>query len=52
MMLNDAESFVRVQNIFNAQNFDKSLKETAKFIESHTAEYSTMPTIEQVNAAT
>ena len=52
MMLNDAESFVRIQNIFNAQNFDKSLRETAKFIESHTAEYSTMPTIEQVNAAT
>ena len=37
MMLNDAESFVRIQNIFNAQNFDKSLRETAKFIESHTA---------------
>lgn len=52
MMLNDAESYVRVQNIFNSENFDKSLKESAKFIEKHTAEYSTMPTIDQVNAAT
>ena len=52
MMLNDAESYVRVQNIFNAENFDKSLREPAKFIEKHTAEYSTMPTAEQINAAT
>jgi len=52
MMLNDAESYVRVQNIFNANNFDKSLREAAKFIESHTGEYNTMPTVEQVNAAT
>ena len=52
MMLNDAESYVRVQNIFNSENFDKSLREPAKFIEKHTAEYSTMPTAEQINAAT
>jgi len=52
MMLNDAESYVRVQNIFNAENFDKSLREAARFVASHTSEYSTMPTIEQVNAAT
>ena len=44
--------YVRVQNIFNANNFDKSLREAAKFIEKHTGEYNTMPTIEQVNAAT
>ena len=52
MMLNDAESYVRVQNIFNAENFDKSLREPAKFIEKHTADYSTMPTADQINAAT
>ena len=52
MMLNDAESYVRVQNIFNSENFDKSLREAAKFIETHTAEYSTMPTADQINAAT
>ena len=51
MMLNDAQSFIRVQNIFNADNFDRSLKEAAKFIEKHTADHSTMPTYSQVNAA-
>ena len=51
MMLNDAQSFIRVQNIFNADNFDRSLKEAAKFIEKHTADHSTMPTYDQVNAA-
>ena len=51
MMLNDAQTFVRVQNIFNAENFDRSLREAAKFIEKHTTDHSTMPAIEQVNAA-
>lgn len=51
MMLNDAQSFVRVQNIFNSENFDRSLREAAKFIEKHTADHSTMPTYDQVNAA-
>ena len=51
MMLNDAQSFVRVQNIFKADNFDRSLKEAAKFIEKHTADHNTMPTYDQVNAA-
>ena len=51
MMLNDAQTFVRVQNIFNSNNFDKSLREAAKFIEKHTADHSTMPTIEQINAS-
>ena len=49
MMLSDAQSFIRVQNIFNSENFDRSLREAAKFIETHTAEHSTMPTYEQVN---
>ena len=51
MMLNDAQSFIRVQNIFNADNFDRSLKEAARFIEKHTADHSTMPTYDQVNAS-
>ena len=51
MMLNDAQTFVRVQNIFNSENFDRSLKEAAKFIEKHTTDHATMPAIEQVNAA-
>lgn len=50
MMLHDAQSYVRVQNIFNPENFDRSLRETAKFIMDHAEKQSTMPTIEQVNA--
>ena len=51
MMLNDAQTFVRVQNIFNEENFDRSLREAAKFIEKHTTVHATMPAYEQVNAA-
>jgi hypothetical protein len=35
IMLSDAESFVRVQNIYNADNFDKSIKAAAKFIKEY-----------------
>jgi hypothetical protein len=32
MMLQDAESYVRVQNIYNPENFDRSLRPAAEFI--------------------
>jgi len=35
MMLQDAESYVRVQNIYNSENFDRSLRPVAEFIASH-----------------
>ena len=52
MMLQDAESYVRVQNIFNPENFDRGLRDTAKFIKEHSDQYKTMPNLEQINAAT
>ena len=52
MMLEDAQSYVRVQNIYNAENFDRSLREVAKFIKSHTDDHKAMPTHEQVRAVT
>ena len=52
MMLEDAESYVRVQNIFNPENFDRSLRSAAKFIKEHSDEHKTMPTREQIAAAT
>lgn len=52
MMMQDAETFVRVQNIFNFENFDRSLRDTAKFIKEHSSEYKTMPTKEQIKATT
>jgi len=52
MMLADAQSFIRVQNIYNAENFDRSLREAAKFIVDHTEQYKTLPTREQIKAVT
>ena len=52
MMLQDAQSYVRVQNIYNPENFDRSLREVAKFIKTHTDNHKAMPTHEQVKAVT
>ena len=52
MMLQDAQSYVRVQNIYNPENFDRSLREVAKFIKTHTDDHKAMPTHEQVKAVT
>ena len=52
MMMQDAQSYVRVQNIYNPENFDRSLRDTAKFIASHSAEFKTLPTYEQIRAVT
>jgi archaellum biogenesis ATPase FlaH len=43
---------VRVQNIYNPENFDRSLREVAKFIKTHTDDHKAMPTHEQVRAVT
>jgi len=52
MMISDAELFVRVQNIYNPENFDRSLRPVAEFLKQHCNEYKTLPTPEQINAAT
>ena len=39
MMLEDAGSYVRVQNIYNPQNFDRSLRPAAEFIKEHTDKF-------------
>jgi replicative DNA helicase len=51
-LLQDAQCYVRVQNIFNVANFDQRLRPVAKFIKEHTATYSIMPDRSQVVAAT
>jgi len=51
-MLQDAESYVRVQNIFNAENFDRSLRPVAEFLKQHCDQYTTMPERTQVAAVT
>ena len=52
MMLQDASSYVRIQNIYNPDNFDRSLRTTAEFIKTHSNDYQTLPTIEQIRAST
>jgi len=52
MMMQDAQSFVRVQNIYNPENFDRNYKETAKFLLEHADKHKTLPTAEQVLAVT
>lgn len=52
IMLTDAQSFVRVQNIYNAENFDRTLRDTAKFILEHADAHKVLPTVEQVRAVT
>ena len=52
MMLHDAQSFVRVNNIFNAENFDRSLRAAALFLREHSEQHKSLPTREQVQAVT
>lgn len=50
MMIDNPESYVRVQNIYNPENFSRSLQKAASFIQEHAADHRTMPTFQQVNA--
>ena len=52
MMIADAESFVRVQNIFNVENFHPDLRPAADFIEKHSEKYGTLPELSQLEAMT
>jgi archaellum biogenesis ATPase FlaH len=52
MMLNDAETFVRCQSIFDHELFDRKLQSTAKFVNDYVTEHNVLPTYEIVNAAT
>ena len=52
IMLQDAQSYVRISNIYNPENFDRSIKDVAKFIKTHSSDFKTLPTIEQIYAVT
>lgn len=51
MFLGDAVTFVRCQNIFDPENFDRKLQESAKFITEYVNQYKVMPEVAIVNAA-
>jgi archaellum biogenesis ATPase FlaH len=52
LIMQDATSYVRIQNIYNPENFDRSLRDAAKFIQQHSAEHKSLPTREQILAVT
>ena len=52
MLMQIAESYLCVQNIYNPDNFDRSLRSAAKFIKEHVDQHRAMPTREQVVAVT
>ena len=52
MMLSDAATFSRCQNIFDSGLFDRKLQAGAEFINKYVDEHSVVPTEDIVNAAT
>ena len=52
MMLEDAQGYVRVQNIYNPENFDRSLRPAAEFLKEHGDKYKTLPDRSQISATT
>jgi archaellum biogenesis ATPase FlaH len=52
IMMQNPESFLRVQNIYNAENFDRDLRSAAKFIAEHTEQFKTLPDVKQIKAIT
>jgi KaiC/GvpD/RAD55 family RecA-like ATPase len=52
MMLEDAQGYVRVQIIYNPENFDRSLRPAAEFLKEHGDKYKTLPDRAQISATT
>ena len=50
MMMSDAQMFVRVGNIYNPKNFDRSLQDTARFIQEYADKHKALPNADQVKA--
>lgn len=49
-MIQDPSLFTRVSNIYNSDNFDKSLRRAAKFVADHATQHSTLPDRVQLKA--
>jgi len=52
MFLADAESFVRVQNIFDPQSFDRKLQPCAEKLKAYVDKYKIMPELKIIKAET
>jgi archaellum biogenesis ATPase FlaH len=51
MFLSDAETFIRCQNIFDPESFDKRYQDAATFLTKYVDDYKVMPEVSIVNAA-
>ena len=51
-MVTNAELFVRITNIFNAENFDRRLRPVAEFMREHSDQYKILPDSTQIKATT
>ena len=51
-LIQDAQSYVRIQGIYNPKNFDIKLQPVAKFIQEHATKYTVLPDRAQILAAT
>lgn len=52
MMLTNSELYIRVTNIFNPANFDKSLRPAAEMFQTHSEKYGVLPEHTQIKAIT
>jgi archaellum biogenesis ATPase FlaH len=52
LILQDPQSYVRISNIYNPENFDRTIRSAATFIKEHSTEYKTLPSYDQIKAVT
>jgi len=48
----DQDLFVRINNILSPDYFDRSLRKTVEFVQTHAGEYGALPTLDQIKATT
>ena len=51
-LVSDKELMSRCQNVLDGSHFSRSLQESAEFIKKYAADYSDVPTVEQIKAVT
>lgn len=52
MMITHSELYLRVANIYNPENFERSIRPTAELIKTHIDEYSVLPETTQIKVLT
>ena len=52
MMITNADLYIRVMNIMNSENFDKSLRPVAELFKEHSTKFNVLPDTTQIKAIT